>query len=124
MTSMNEALTKAPSDFFLGVIEYDKTITVGILDEPLGIELTAVRLAYPLEMIQSWTGQNIQQLVIVPECGVPEEVIVDADSVAIHHGGSAFGKTYFENLRNLASMRPEKYLSRPVTKAQLAGKGG
>jgi hypothetical protein len=123
MTSMNEVLTKSPSDFFLGVVEYDKTIMVGILDEPLGLELSAVRLAYPLEMIQTWTGQHIQQLVIVPECGIPEEVIVDADSVAIHQGGSEFGKTYFGNLRNLTVMRPEKYLSKPITKTDLARKG-
>ena len=123
MTSMTEVLTKNPSEFFLGVVEYDKTIIVGILDEPMGIELSSVRLAYPLEMIQSWTAQNVQQLVIVPECGVPEEVVVDADSVAVHHGGSEFGKMYFGNLRNLSSMRHEKYLSRPVTKADLARKG-
>lgn len=119
MTSMTELFSKKPSDFFLGVVEMENTIYVGVIDDPMGIELSAVRLAYPIELVQKWNGQDVDQAVIVPECGVSDEIVLDACHVAIHSGGSPFGLTYFKNLQDIARIRPKEFKIRQIPRHQI-----
>jgi hypothetical protein len=118
MISLQETMNKPPSDFFLGVVELDKTILVGILDDPIGLDLACVRLAFPIELTDKWSVEDVDQQVVVPERGVPDEIVVSGD-VAIHSGGCPFGLSYFAALSELARIRPRRYKMTKATKEQI-----
>lgn len=109
MTSIHEITSKPPSSFFLAVVELEGSSIVGIVDDPVGIDLSAVRLGYPIEFVQRWDNGKVSQKLIVPECGVPDEMVIDAGSVSVHMGSSPFGLTYFQNLQELGRIRPPIY---------------
>lgn len=126
MTSIHQILNGSPSDrssFFLGVVEIDNVLLVGILDEPVGVELSAVRLAYPIEIIQKWDGGLVRQRLIVPETGVPDEVVIDAGAIEVFSGHSDFAATYFKNLGELVRIRPSEYKVEKCSRADIF-KGG
>ena len=121
MTTMHEITNRPPGDFFLAVVVMDPYPVIGIIDDPVGIALSEVRLQYPLEFwlpfqeLKQGTPVNIG--FIVPELGVPDEMVVDAGSVDIHTGNSPFGLRYFEALKKLiqgpATVFQPKLINRP-----------
>lgn len=122
MTSMHEVSNKPPGDFFLAVVSMEPFSVVGIIDDPVGIQLSEVRLQYPLEFWLPPKGVDHNKDVnigfIVPELGIPDEMIIDAGSVDIHTGGSTFGLLYFGALKNLiqgpATAFKPKLINRPL----------
>lgn len=119
MTSIHEITSKPPSSFFLAVVEMEGSSIVGIVDDPVGIELSAVRLGYPIEFVQRWDGGKVLQKVVVPECGVPDEMVIDAGSVSVHMGSSPFGLTYFQNLQELGRIRPPIYDIQKISRTDI-----
>lgn len=119
--TLNEVLSGSPGQFFLGVVELENTQIIGIIDDPVGIELTAVRLGYPLEFAQKWEETDVALAILVPEAGVPDELVIDAGAVAIHSGRSPFGQQYFENLKVIARIAPRKYKAVHLSRNQMRG---
>lgn len=116
MTSIHEILSKPPGDFFLGVIELDHDVgLVGIIDDPVGVDLPAVRLAFPLEFKAQLIGNEQQASraqigFILPELGIPVERVIDAGSVDIHMGNSDVGRLYFGALRRFSDFPKLDYI--------------
>ena len=104
MTSIHEILNKSPGDFFLAVVELEGCSVIGIIDDPVGVALSEVRIHYPLEFlvrVREADPADADIGFIVPEIGLPDETIIDAGTVDIHMGNSPFGLSYFTAVKSL-----------------------
>lgn len=124
MTSLHEILNKTPSDYFLAVVDMDGSFLIGIIDDPIGISLSELRLQYPLEfMARSPSPSRTELGYIVPELGVPDETVIDAGTADLHMGGSPLGLSYFAALKSLVR-GPTTSFEGSIIRRPEANKGG
>lgn len=111
MRTLLNILESPPKSFFVGVVELDGSSLIGVIDEPVGIELQLVRLSYPLEFLVRHGKDNMEVVpgFINPELGIPEEIVLEAGSVSVHAGDAPFAQIYFEALRRITKGPQMKY---------------
>lgn len=102
--ALNDVLTTHPTGLFIGVVEFDHTKIVGVVDDPLGVDISALSLSYPLEyQTVHVDGGQVGFVFLPPTDGLPEQLHLSCDQVAIHSGKSHIGEHYLKTLKVLGT---------------------
>jgi hypothetical protein len=117
MKNLNQILSTPTRELYVGVVEVDNLSIVGVLDDPVGVELNALRLAYPLEVLFKPPVSGVVTLGFVqPEFGLPDEIVLDAGAVSVYTGNSPFCMIYLGWLERYVKGQPYRYEAAIITR--------
>ena len=104
MKTIAEVFNADPRNVFLNVVEYENSKVIGVIDDPMGMDLSNTVLSYPLEYKTLETSPtSLSYIFRLPTDGLPESRHVNCESVELHLGSSPIGREYLKMLRIVAN---------------------
>jgi len=126
MISLAALTSKEPADLFVAMVSLEVTTLVGVIEDPIEVEPTSMRLGYPIEFSfnlgKTESSCQCSNAVIIPEFGIPEEVIIASDIITIHRGNSVIGQLYLRLLREITQKPPVQHSYGFVPRSQITQK--
>lgn len=108
LLSLAEVLNKKPSELYLGIVELEDRQVIGVVDEPMGLDLPSVHLGFPIDFLEvivfvdaSKSKTKSEISFILPSKGLRCEKVIETTDVDIYYGDDPIGKAYLEALGSL-----------------------
>ena len=106
MMTLEQVLNAKPEGLIVGVVEFEDSKMIGILNDPMELDPSITRLAYALEVkvgLPFGPEKKVNIAFIMPELGIPEEFVTNAGTVSIYANGCAIAGLYSSALKKMVA---------------------